>query len=35
MTNFTCDNWVTKYFGRMSENSATKYVAVVCGRLVE
>jgi hypothetical protein len=31
MTNFTCDNWVTEYFGRMSEGSATKYVAVVGG----
>jgi hypothetical protein len=33
-TSFTCDNWVTEYFGRMSEGSATKYVAVVGGGLV-
>jgi hypothetical protein len=31
MTNFTCDHWVTEYFGRMSDGSATKYVAVVGG----
>jgi hypothetical protein len=35
MTNFTCDFWVTEYFGRMSEGSATKYVAVVGGGMVE
>ena len=35
MTNFTCDYQVTEYFGRMSEGSATKYVAVVGGGLVE
>ena len=35
ITNFTCDNWVPEYFGSMSEGSATKYVAVVGGGLVE
>jgi hypothetical protein len=35
MTNFTCDSWVTEYFGKMSEGSATKYVAVVDVGLVE